>query len=267
MIKKLLPTVIIVSTLLNLSSCINDDDGNVTINIEEEFQVFLYEELQPGANKLNLHIQSIEALDCSNYDLGHSTALEDDNIVVSIDDFILEGDCDMVEALTHADAKFGVLADRSYDLEINLSLNSIINKGKLKVSSGTYRISMETSHGFINSTEILHSIPDGYCWGFFKMLDASATDAWDDFFAAMPSYTKAADLPDGHYGHFNISNNNPTITTLHPDPPMPTDAFPFLYQVDGDVSELVSFVKSFQSAQQGRVKVVLYTAEGLVIGL
>lgn len=258
-------TYFLLLAILSLSSCLKDDDGNVKINIDEEFEVFLYEELLPEQNRLMLHIQTIEKLECSNYDLGHSNTIDEETIIVSIDDLELEGDCDDIETIAQTNASLGTFEEGVYKMEINLNLNSITNKGRLTLANGVYSIEMETTHGININNDNLKTIPNGYVWGYVVLLDNSANTAREEFFNNLDSYTRVADLPNGHYGHFNILNAAVEIDPLLLGGETPSGAQSFCYKLDGDRMDLLNFVQAFQITQEDRVKVVLFTSEGDVL--
>ncbi len=253
--------------LLVLASCQKKaDDSNVIINIDEEFDVLLLEELTPGDNALKLFVRTKEELECTNYDLNLSHSITQHSIVVSIDELELEGDCQSGNAYIDEDINLSNPSNGNYDIQLNLSLNSITNHGNLIVEEEQYRLNMETSHGVSTTINPLRRLPDGYVWGYFRLIDASATDVRSDFYDELESHTSPSALPKGHYGYFDIDIDNGTATlnpkllNLSTTPPGS-----FIHQLTGDKSELLQMVATYQTDYAGQIQIALFTSEGEVL--
>ena len=258
-------SITLLLALLLLISCgKKNDDTNLVINIEEEFEVQLLEELLPGANRLMLYISTKEPLDCTNYHLGHSQALSTNKIVISIDDLELEGDCIAGNEFVTAMVPMGTPGKGTNELQINLGLNSITNKGNLTVFDDSYGVSMETLHGITLSFPHLKMIPNDYLWGHIQLIDGDATEIKNNFFEDLEEYTQPADLADGHYGYFDVDKGLPQINQNFTEIET-TPSGTFLFQLDGDKTELLEMVEEYQVNQEGKIKIVLYTAQGDVL--
>ncbi len=251
--------------LLGLTSCKKDDDSNVKINIEEEFDVQLFEELLPGQNNLRVHVATKENLACSNVILGHSINSIGGNITVSIDSLELNGACDNIEAIAQTIAELGEIEEGTYDLEINLALNSITNQGEMIVSEEGYRVEMNTTHGLTMLENNLYGIPDDYFWGYIELLDNSASNLPAQFLGTLETYTKDSELREGYYGHFDIKENRVTLNGAATNIDIPGGAIPFLYRLNVDKTELKSFILNFQTDQENIAKVVMYMGDGEVL--
>lgn len=251
--------------LLSLASCKKDDDSNVLINIEEEFDVQLFEELLPGQNNLRVHVSTKENLACSNVILGHSSSSDEGSIIISIDSLELIGDCDNIEATAHTNAELGNIETGTYNLEINLALNSITNEGKIIVSAEGYSIEMETTHGLTMLENNLLGIPDDYFWGYIYQLDNSGGNISTQFLGSLNAYGQTSELKDGHYGHFDIEENRVVLNDAAVETDIPDGAIPFLFKLNVDKTELKNFVLDFQTDQEARAKVVLFMGDGEVL--
>jgi len=251
--------------IVSLTSCKKDDDSNVKINIDEEFDVQLFEDLRPNKNQLLVYVTTKENLACSNVELGHSVnATEPWNIVVSIDSLELNGDCDNIEAAAQTSAELGEIPTGSYDLEINLALSSITNKGKLIVTQQGYSLDMETSHGLTIIEEELMVIPDNYFWGYIDILDNAAAGLRNQFLTALETYAITAELNEGHYGHFNFKNGKAELNDVPFHDDVRNEAATFIFELNSDREALKNFILDFQTNHGGEAKVVMFMGDGEV---
>jgi hypothetical protein len=223
--------------LLSLTSCRKDDDSNVKINIDEEFDVQLFEELLPGQNKLRVHVATKENLACSNVILRHSINSTQSNIIISIDSLELNGDCDNIEATAQTNAELGEIEAGTYDIEINLALNSITNEsitneGEMTVSEEGYLLEMKTTHGLTMLESNLLRIPDDYFWGYIELLDSTASNLPVQFLGALETYANTAELKEGYYGHFEIEENKVVLNAAAINTDIPNGVLPFIYKLN-----------------------------------
>ncbi|MFK7809080.1 MAG: hypothetical protein AB8F74_14855 [Saprospiraceae bacterium] len=258
-------SILLLLALTLLSSCGKDDDSNIKINIDEEFDVQLFEKLQPGDNGLVVHIKSKELLDCSNYDLGHSTSTSSGEVIISIDEVQLEGECDSIEAIAETAAQLGTLSKGSHDVELNLALGSITNEGEIFVTNDQYVLEMESTHGIVVKNTELNVIPDHYCWGYIVLTDNNASALRNEFLSSVLAYAPSTNISSGYYGHFLFQNGKIDMNTEMMEEPIPSASVQFIYELGDNRTEVLEYVKSFQEIHADEVEIVFMTGAGEIL--
>ncbi|MFZ2899748.1 MAG: hypothetical protein WA004_14065 [Saprospiraceae bacterium] len=241
-------------------SCSKDDNLPAIVDIPVTFQVQMREKLGAGTGSrpLELHISSVEKLDCQNYQIDFEFSKKGRNISLALKDFILSEPCIPGEGLAKAVANLGWLNKGNYPFTISLK-DVIENEGQLVVADQSYTIKLKTTDGILASPATLLRIPDNALWGeVFAASDSVATLA-EGFLEELEQISGDLNLQAGNYGFFQIGENG-VLMLLEPEGKEKAISFYFSYQGERDV--LAGLVSEYRDAGANDLGIRLYDALG-----
>lgn len=261
---------LLIGVLTLLLGCNSKPDPTVIVTIKEEFTVQMWENLAADDRSLQIRIETIESLDCENYEIDHTLANNSRKISIGINEIVRPDDCIVNEAPARLSVSLGYLLAGTTDFEINLSDNTVINKGLLTVSEDTYSLEMETKDGFRLLHPILNRVPRKTIWGSLQ-LDESMTETERADALKMIDEIKALSesriYEKGYYGYFSIDADgdlNFEVESELPNPLAEPELFIFEYQ-DHHINEVSAILEYYRNIYPEQLEVKVWTWNGLVL--
>ncbi|MEM8907762.1 MAG: hypothetical protein AAGD05_07945 [Bacteroidota bacterium] len=243
----------------------SSDDPTVIIDINDELNVYLWEDLRETENLFVFNVETVVNQNCQNYLLDYSLDQTARRASISINRLIAPEDCLPGAAPAHQDINLGILDPGNYEIELNLKNNEIVNTGTLLVSTDEYRIQMDSDHGIIIPQKTLQRMPKDAIWGYIGIHDMNQeSDILGDFQALMDDLTEPADYPSGHYGYFDLDAQG-QLTVHREDEQVFSNLYNFLYRFDDDLETLTNIVGQLRSNYDTAMEIKLYTAKGQVL--
>ncbi len=253
--------LLLITILIGCSK--TQEDPNVITDINDDLNVFLWEELVDGERNFVLKVETVRHQDCMNYELAHTINRFADNITLSVDQLIAPDDCETGYSPAHLSVRIGSLEPISYKIELNLQQNEIVNKGQLLVSSSQYSIVLETDHGIILPEPILNRVPNNTIWGYIGFNDATEEfNIRNEFHSLITDLVSAGNFTPGHYGHFSLTTANELSVDAGKEYPKQLD---FLYHFDGEEQDLVTLLEDFRTQFGDLMEIKIFTANGSVL--
>ena len=250
----------IFTLIILFGSCTKDPVvGPVNIDIEDEFNVLLWESLSENERAFNLNIETILSNSCENAEIEYTQYSQPEGIFVTVKD-IINDHCTAGTFPAKANVPIGVLTVDEYDLDINLK-NVIPNKGKLLVTNDYYEITISDPNGIIIPNNRLYKIPENSIWGYVAYEDASGEVPHDNFMAELNDVTNSISPTPGNYGYFNIEQNNSILLS---DNLSQLHIKPFIFKYDGTDNQLENLRATYNSSNFPGMAFKIYTSTGKV---
>ncbi len=247
--------VILLVTCLLGGSCSKNTDPNIIINIEEEFEVRLWEELQRNTRNFNLLFSTIKKnFNCTNYQIGMDYSQLGNKMRISLNDIIEPIDCLPGESMASGSANFKSLADGIYTLEIVIN-DQVKNEGLLAITSDYYQLTMDSKDGIVLAEEKLNRVPKGLIWG---LIDYKSDNIINAFLEDIQQLSEPILLEDGCYGYFSVENE---IITVEENADL-KDPISFAFSLTEDSNALEALVKSYEQRYGQELFLLVRTYQG-----
>ena len=238
-------------------SCKNDPIvEDVSVTIEDEFKILLWESLDENSHTFNLNIETIQSESCENSLIDIVPFTMGSNISFIIND-IPPPDCQLPNFVANANIEVGSLNFQSY--HVNISLKDVIqNEGTLTVEDDFYELEMEELNGIIVPEKRLYKIPQNTIWGYIASDNSNADSVADGFISELDNVVENQDYSDGYYGYFSAENNK--LTILNQDI-LQSSIRTFGFSYVGDNLDLMVILSTYRSQNSG-VDFKVFTSKG-----
>ncbi len=241
--------------LIALGNCKQDKlDPSVIINVENDFYVDLFEEINNDERLFKIRIRSVDYQDCLNAVIEHDFYFDDseNRFVLSLYDISDPETCIPGEAPATLDLPLESLEIMSYKFQINLK-DVVFNSGTLTVSEDYYFLLMNTQDGFKVQHNLLYKIPQNTIWGYVGYSAEADKQQAENITKDLKDIAGATNFSESHadgwYGYFNISQDHSLTLTDQPDSGF-SNPFLFLYDPSRE-QDIIDFVETKCLAHPG----------------
>jgi len=250
-------TLVSLAFLIVLSSGCEDrkEEVNVLFDIEDDFSIGLWETLDPTNPALELEVQSLEPLECLNYNLEYSVQENGNKIIISLDEFLPPNDCIDGSDYFQTNIEIGALETGFYDVEVNIK-EEIINNGQLVVGTQRYDLNMSTDVGFTFGRTALQRVQRNMFWGYVQTENPMVEQL---FLNEINRISLTQPYHKGDYGHFRLNDDN--SLSIHE---MDEATFTFLRSLNIPEDELQEMVATLRS-DYPEATFQFFTASGLML--
>jgi len=247
--------------LLFLTACQPENtDPDVNIDISDELQIELWEVLDASQRMLELHVMTLEDLDCENYSISFSMNQLGNSTVISINNILPPHECDPGVAPASNQIEMGYFPEGEYPIQLNLKNNEIINLGQLNVRPRFYELTMESDYGIYLPWDILKTVPDDLIWGSINMEDAADENLiLEEFDNKLGPWTEDIGLSQGEYGYFKIENG--TASSIKDQRETITENI-FLLKQTGTQEELKTALDDLRSKFPNQISIKAFLSDG-----
>jgi hypothetical protein len=259
---RLLPVFLLLSAVFSTCKLDDLDDPIIIPVLDEEFTLNLWENLGQGANAgLAIDIQSTTEQPCLNTGISSRYERTGSAISLTLFDIVPPEVCDPGIAPAIGVESLGNVEDGVFTLEIAIK-DIVTNTGKLVVTPDYYQVQMDQEVGIKWTNYELRRIPANTLWGYLTY----TTSAQRDYAAVWLSSTlvansQPANLTDGYYGYFNVSNGGTTLRIQA----MPTSGvIPFALRFTGNPADIDAWVAAFRAGAAVNQSVSIWDAAGRV---
>lgn len=247
--------ILLLLLLLLASTCSNKlNDLVIVSELEEEFLVAPWENLDGPERTFEILLQSIEELDCSNTTLDISSGRTGNQLFITINELIKPDDCRQDRGIISSRVNFGRLGPGQYTLRINL-LGIAENELFLTISPDRFKLVESNLNGLQIGKKDLLRVPENTFWGLIG-LPENLLDIGPDFITALEAETLPLELPVGDYGYFELADSPINISLIDPVPSA-LEPFSFLREYPEDTKAIDSIFQSYED---------LYKEDILLIG-
>ena len=188
-------------TCILFSSCQKDLDKTSFINLEDEYELFISQELSSDGGLASLNIRTTHELDCSNYSIPFQLQNNPESINVILNKVSLEGACLAPPSVINQMLNFGF---HNKEKNINIQLqNSVSNSGKIKATNDEISLNFSSNTGIKISKVNINRIKKNMIWGVVQNGTQSSIDDISNLFETINQGTL---VTPGDYGLFYVYN-------------------------------------------------------------
>lgn len=185
------------------SSCQDDLGSENFINLEDEYELYITQELSPIGGLASLEIKTSQLLNCSNYSIPYELIIESDHIDLTIEKVTIEGNCISEPTIITELVDFKL---DNNNIGINISLQEVVsNNGTIQVSDDEISLRLNSNDGIKISKAKINRIPRNMMWG---KIEGGKIESIDQVNAYLETIEKKVDIKKGDYAHFYINNED-----------------------------------------------------------
>jgi len=248
----------IVCIFLVSCSLFRDPDSEVVIDIEKEFYLEMFEDLNENFRNFAFKIETIKEQNCLNSEIVVSSYMSSQNILIQIFDINDPSDCVPGNAPASKLVYSQVAEGKDYDVQITLG-DAIENTGILKVFSDKYLFNLSSEHGFELKDNILWRIPEYLIWGFAGCDNPSLESRAKQFNTDLESISEEIELEKGNFGFFTVLESG---LLEFKEVPSPSFYQPFYFYFSGDPQLYKDLVDTYRSEYPDlAIEIRIYTGE------
>ena len=189
-------------------------DPELVINVDDEFRLDLWEDLESGSPQFNFLLETIKEYDCEDNTIKYTLDGGANTLVIKLDQINQKSDC--IPGLAPASANIPLdLEGDTYNILIKLK-ETIVNEGTLQISPQKFIFKLEDEAVGINLVrDELYRVPKGTIWGFVAYKETEDKSHADQFIADLEALSETSNksLTKGYYGYFSVlepqKNTNP----------------------------------------------------------
>ena len=235
------------------------DDPVVVTDVEDEFYVDMWEELNANQRNLFFNIRTIENETCLNTTIATVFSKLGNELTLELNGIETPEDCLEGEAPALGSENAGQLSAGPYKIAINLQ-NTIFNSGQLDINQSRYLLNLETENGIKILRSVLLRVPENLLWGYIAYKQESQTSIAESFMTDLRTLTREISLPIGYYGYFTINQNAPQIQVS--DSPNSEYLIPFFYSYDAEMEESIQNIVTEFRANNPDPEIALFNYKG-----
>ena len=176
----------------------------IIADLDDEFELTLWEELSPTNRSLSLLIETIKDEPCRNSEIVNSVFRSGSSFNVTLQDITTPTDCQTGIGPATARINLGFINPGVYNLDISLK-NTVINEGQLSIRANRYLIQMKTENGIKFIRSELNAVPDSLYWGYVAYDSASLKTEAEEVMSQLGTFGDVVALANGDYGYFSVS--------------------------------------------------------------
>ncbi len=186
--------------VISLSSC-NKESANVDINnIKKELEVTLMQNVNERGPFAELHISTIDSLDCKNVFLTTSIETIDNRFYIEINGISTPAVCEIGKSKPSSNIQLPE-TNSSVDFSM-ITKNTIINIGKLSITENDIKLQFETLNGIKVNNSKINKIKQNSAWGIISSDDQEIISAFKQLIEKHK--VSSSNINTGNYGLFNF---------------------------------------------------------------
>lgn len=243
-----------------LSACrLNDEPRPVFIDLEDSFQLDLFEQLGFSTRQFQLLLTTLRPLPCQNYVLDYALYHTGTRLQLQLNSLVPPaGSCTAPPGPLTTAISLGYLIPNDYKLEIVIN-DALAYIGLLEVTPQQYVLRLPASQGIALIHDTLYRIPNYAIWGYAGYDDPQFEPLTTDFLQKLKSLSEPMPLQPGYYGFFTLDAQ--LYPTFHPAAETQY-VHPFFRIYRGDRDELVVLLEQYRAQSGNQLHIVLHTYQG-----
>ena len=236
--------VLFTVTCILFSSCQKDLDKASFINLEDEYELFISQELSIDGGLASLLISTTQELGCSNYSIPFQIDNNSENIKVVISTVNLEGTCIAPPSVINQMLNFGL-----YNNEKNITIllqDVLSNSGKIKATDDEISLNLTSNDGIKISKVKINRIKKNMMWG---AVQSGVQSSIDDINSLFESINNGTVVTQGDYGLFYVDNSD-ELQLYNTDY---TSDESFILYSDSELSDIMTEVQKIKESDPSLV--------------
>ena len=245
--------------ILNFGCKDDPTDEGFNVNIEKEFKILPWENLESNTRTFHLNVETIQSQSCENSIIDLTPTAVGSQINLTIRD-IPAPDCPAPIFPAKANFEVGDLNLPEYKLQISLK-DLVHNIGDLMVTEEYYDIQMIDLDGIIIPNQRLYKVPTETIWGFASFASNDEQSFVDEFMNEVNDISEGREYQDGYYGYFSAEDNS---LTIHNENMMKQFIQTFGRSFQNDVTELQTILTNYRTLYPN-IDFKIFTSKGEVL--
>jgi hypothetical protein len=200
--------LMLVSTILSVVSCQKSSPDPIeVVTIDQEFDLFLSQDINETGNVFSLTVKSVELSDCQNSELDAVLTRNGNDILIQINGNVLNSDCIVGGIYTE---KTLILPNAPGEYKIEIIQGELSStQGSLLINDTDFELSIDNLGGIFYEGQNLKVIPKFLAWGYYadQIPDANTQAFLEEmvmnFGFNQPTFDN---LEDGDYSRFTVEN-------------------------------------------------------------
>jgi len=243
--------------LLALSCTKTNIDPELIINVDDEFTLDLWEDLESSTPTFNFLFETIKEYSCEDNTIKYKTDPRESIVVITLEQIDQKSDC--APGLAPASALVPIeKKEGNFSIRIKLK-ESIINEGSLSITPEKYSFSLNEDAVGINLVRNdLYRVPKGTIWGYINYQATDHKTHADGFLNDIEQLSSISNptLTPGYYGHFNVDEQQ-TFSVNGEEVPA-ANAVHFVKSFSGNIQDLQAKAQSISEQSGGKAEVSLF---------
>ncbi len=236
-----------------------EDDPEVLINIEEEFEISFREHLGERETGIEWILKSIKPQQCQNAKIYSNQLITGNTIMLGINEVALPDNETCINGIGFpANTHHFFPNNHLFSVKIVLQ-ETVENIGELSIDDQSYSLRMNQQHGITIPYPTLRKIPKQVVWGIVSYRDMLPATVLDGFFKELSNITSVVELASGYYGHFKMDKGSLSLVDV--EVPFPATQT-FVYQLNGSTQELEAIINNYRQIGEADIKIKVWDAQG-----
>jgi len=233
-----------IGLLFFLASCsLIEPGGQDILTLNKDFELRLFERIEPGVRQLELHVLTVEAQPCENAEIALTTQQSPNSFKLRLEDIIApdESRCIKKETIIQNEVHLPQFTGR---IDLVVQIRDIVeHRGNLNSDPTSASFLLIDTEGLEISRDNLFKIPQKLVWGSLSTYDPAKETALLELFATMESQCQQAVLTPGYYSYFDIGPGGDPTYLFGENAPVWRD---FVLSYEGDPRTLFDLLEPFR---------------------
>jgi len=246
--------IILVSIFL--ASCQKDNEPVIIYDINDEFNIEIFQELN-NSNSFFLKLTTLDEYP-DNYRIEADVTNNNDKLELNIYRILKSNTASTKNVTLSKKLALNTLSLGTHSLDLIIR-NSVVNEGAISITPATVELDFSTKQGITaKHYEVNRIDPTGY-WGVAYIESTNHIIYLDHFMQKIKAVsTEFVNPKVGNYGYFSIDDQNKINLPL-----IPHDNYKTFYLGTTDINAVNSYLQDYKSYGVG-FHATIYTAQGQV---
>ncbi|MCB0662554.1 MAG: hypothetical protein KDC24_07435 [Saprospiraceae bacterium] len=235
-------TVILVGLVAGaIFSCTKDNlnPGRI-IRIDDDFNLTIWEGLNPDTRDIQVLVTTNTPLDCENYTIDLGSVVNSNAIKIRLNGVIPPENCIVGEGHPRDTISFGNLPNRVYNFEVLIG-GEISNIGSFEISDEKIETTFSQTNGFSLSNESLNRIVPELYWGKVTYTPGNEVAA-NNLIDSLANIAVNETILSGNYGRFVLTGSTVSI----PSDTTGTNVTSFVFKIEEPESKVLDIFNQFK---------------------
>lgn len=231
--------------------------GQDIFTLNEDFELQLFERIEPNIRQLELVVRTVEKQPCENAEIALQSQVLQNGILLRLENILAPDESTCIPRETIITNEIP-LSPFTGNMDFIVQIKDIIeHRGLISSDPEAASFFLLDAEGLRISRNELFKIPSRLIWGSVGTEDRDKLPAMDAFFSTLESQCQKAQLKSGYYSYFEVDSSG-DIEYLFGNPSQYRRDFAYIYT--GDVRNLYTSLDTFRN---GELDIIIQASNGL----
>lgn len=245
-------------SLLIISSCsLIEPAGQDIFNLNEDFELQLFERIEPNIRQLELIVRTAEKQPCENAEIQLTSQILQNGLLLRLENILAPDETACIPRETIITNEIPI-APFTGNMDLIVQIKDILeHRGFISSNAETAAFFLLEAEGLKISRNELRKIPSRLIWGSVSAKDEDRLPVLEAFIDSLESQSVKANLNPGYYSYFDVNDDEGIVYHFGNEAPIRQD---FAYFYPGDVRNLYANLDSFRHIG---LDVIIQSSNGL----